>query len=312
MAPLLVLMVALSACAAEPAPPATDLATPSPAATTAPTPTPTPAATPTPTPTATPTPTPTRAPTPSPSFTVADGPDLAGVQHCPGTVAGAVQGTVDAEVSSNWSGYATTTSHSTTTCVEAEWVQPKVKCHGSARTSFSIWVGLGGFNQDALEQIGTAIDCVSGFPLDFTWHELLPRQRHEVDAPVALQPGDRVWAQVRWIGGSRYQLSLSNLTHPDGYTVKDTNTGLHRTEAEWIAEAPTLCSSSCRIVSMPNFGKVTFDHVAVTVGGVRSTLLARGFTRVRIRLASKSGATRASVTSTAPDGASFVVTWRRA
>lgn len=240
-----------------------------------------------------------------------DGPNLAGVEHCPGRTASTAQGPLGAEVSSNWSGYATTSSRSIVTCVESEWVQPKAKCHGTARTSFSIWVGLGGFNQGALEQIGTGIDCASGFALDFSWHESLPRERHEVDTPVAVQPGDRIWAQVRWIGGSRYQLSLANLTHPDGFTVKDTNGGLRRTEAEWIAEAPSLCSSGCRVVSMPNFGKVTFDHVAVTVGDVRSTLLGRGFTRVRIRLSSATGATRASVTSTAPDGASFVVTWRR-
>ena len=63
---------------------------------------------------------------------------------------------------------------------------------------------------------------------------------------------------------------------------------------------------------MPNWGKVTFDHIWVTVSGVRTTLKVTGSTRVRIRLVTNGGTTRAIVTSTASDGASFVVTWRRA
>ena len=271
---------------------------------------------PTPTPAASPTPTPSPTPRPTPSLPppVIDGPELvgAGVQHCPGTTGSAGQGSLGSESSSNWSGYAITTAQRLISCVESEWVQPKVKCHGGGRTSVSIWVGLGGFSQSALEQIGTAVDCVSGFPLDYSWHESLPRQRHEIEAPLSVQPGDRIWAQVRWMSGSTYQLSLANLTHTDGFTVRDTNKGLRRTEAVWIAEAPSACSPKCSILSMPDWHKVTFDHIGVTVAGKLTTLKADGSTRVRVRLVARSGADRAVVTSTAPDGSSFVVTWRHA
>ena len=111
------------------------------------------------------------------------------------------------------------------TCVEAEWVQPKVKCHGTKQTSVSIWVGLGGFDQGRLVQIGTAIDCVNGSSIDYSWHESLPKERREIDTPVSVTAGDRVWAQVRWISGSTYQLSLANLTDPDGFTIKSVNGG---------------------------------------------------------------------------------------
>ena len=254
-------------------------------------------------------------PTPVPTPVIQDGPNLvgSGVKHCPGTVKGGQTGTTASQTSTNWSGYAIVASRAIITCVEAEWVQPRVKCHGTKQTSVSIWVGLGGFGQSRLVQIGTAIDCVNGASINYSWHESLPKERREIDTPVSITEGDRVWAQARWIGGSTYQLSLANLTDPDGFTIKSVNGGLSRTEAEWIAEAPSACTAkSCRVLSMPNWGKVTFDHIWATVSGVRTTLKATGSTRVRIRLATNGGTTRSIVTSTATDGASFVVTWRRA
>jgi hypothetical protein len=63
---------------------------------------------------------------------------------------------------------------------------------------------------------------------------------------------------------------------------------------------------------MPDWGKVTFDHIWVTVAGVRTTLKATGTTRVKERMTTSTGATRSIVTSTASDGSSFIVTWKRA
>jgi hypothetical protein len=275
------------------------------------------ASSPTPTPSPTPSPTLTASPivTPRPTPTVIDGPAVVGadIAHCPGAVKKGQTGTTGSQLSTNWSGYALVTSRAVVTCVEAEWIQPTVRCHGKSHTSVSIWVGLGGFNQGRLEQIGTAIDCIGGSSVDYSWHESLPKERHEVDTPVSVDPGDRIWAQVRWLGASSYQLSLADITTEDGFTVKDTSKGLRRTEAEWIAEAPaTGCSPTCKILQMPNWGKVTFDHIAVTVNGVRATLKATGATRVRVRLETNSGTTRAVVTNTAADGSSFVVSWRHA
>jgi hypothetical protein len=253
--------------------------------------------------------------TPVPTPTIVDGPNLvgAGVKHCPGTVKKGQGGGTGSQTSTNWSGYAVVTASSIITCVEAEWVQPMVKCHGTKQTSVSIWVGLGGFGQGRLVQTGTAADCVQGASIDYSWHESLPKERHEIDTPVSVQPGDRIWAQVRWLSGSTYQLSIANLTDADGFTIKAVNGGLRRTEAEWVAEAPSSCTATrCRVLSMPNWGKVTFDHIWVTVAGVRTTLKATGSTRVRVRMTTNTGATRSIVTSTATDGSSFVVTWKRA
>jgi len=305
------IVLSVAACATDvlPAPSiaATDTASPAPASAE----TLTPSASSTSTPTPTPSPTQTLVPTP----TIQDGPILvgAGVHHCPGTVKGGQTGGTGSQTSTNWSGYALVTSRSIITCVEAEWVQPTVRCHGTKQTSVSIWVGLGGFGQGRLVQIGTAIDCINGDSIDYSWHESLPKERREIDTPVSIKAGDRVWAQARWVGGSNYQLSLANLTDPDGFTIKSVNGGLRRTEAEWIAEAPSACTATrCRVLAMPNWGKVTFDHIGTTVNGVRTTLKATGSTRVRIRLATNGGTTRALVTHTATDGSSFVVTWRRA
>jgi hypothetical protein len=278
---------------------------------------PTSAPTPTPTPTRAPTPTPSPSPTvtPAPIQPVTDGPAIVGVgvAHCPGPVKKVKAGGTASSSSRNWSGYAITTAKSVVTCVEAEWIQPKVKCHGSGHTSVSIWVGLGGLNQGRLEQIGTASDCVGGSSLDYSWHESLPRELREIDTPVSVDTGDRIWAQVRWLSGSTYQLSLANVTTEDGFTVKDVNKGLRRTEAEWIAEAPSACDPRCKVLLMPDWGKVTFDHIGATVAGLRTTLLAPQAIRVRLRITNNAGTTtRAVVTSTASNGSSFTVAWRHA
>ena len=65
-------------------------------------------------------------------------------------------------VSSNWAGYAVTSTGTTYTSVTATWTQPKVTCDASdAGTESAFWVGLGGYSSgsQALEQVGADSDC---------------------------------------------------------------------------------------------------------------------------------------------------------
>jgi hypothetical protein len=198
-------------------------------------------------------------------------------------------------------------------CVEATWTQPSVRCPAKGSRTVAFWVGLGGVGQESLEQIGTQTACTDGRDLTVVWHESLPREAGEVVEPLDVHAGDRIWAQVLWLRGGRYRLTIVDITHPQQLSVVDTNSGLLRTHAEWIVEAPTGgCPSSCHVLSMPNFGRFRFSDIAVSADGVRRPLDGTGFVHERETMVTRRGAIRSVVSSTASDGTSFAVDWKRA
>ena len=273
-------------------------------------PSPTPSPRPTPTPRPTPRPTPTASPTPTPSPTEA-GP-LGLVSPCPGTAptAHALGRAINAQ-SRNWSGYVASGAQGFS-CVEATWVQPTVRCRGTTTQSAVYWLGLGGYGQRSLVQIGTESTCIRGEALAAAWHESLPREHFSIRTPLDISVGDRIWAQVRWLGGSGYRLSLVDLTTRKHFAIRVTNTTLKRTSAEWIVEAPAGgCPSQCRTLKMPDFKTFRFGAAWVSIGGVRRQVDSGRFTHVIEAMASSAGAIRAEVTSTSADGTSFAVRWRR-
>ena len=284
---------------------ATPTVRPTPSATATPTPRPTPSATPTPTPTPTASPSPT--PEPSPTEASVD----ALVKPCPGRPPSAhVVGSKAPGQSRNWSGYVAT--HGTFDCVEATWVQPKAPCGGTTGRSSVYWVGIGGYGQRSLVQIGTESSCVHGTAVAAAWHESLPKERFSIRTQTAIGVGDRIWAQVRWLGGSRYRLSLANLSNRQHFSVRVINGTVKRTSAEWIVEAPTGgCPNRCHTLKMPNFGTFRFQAAVATMGGVRWAVDASRFSPVVERMISSSGATRAEVTTTAGTGTAFAIRWRR-
>ncbi|MFI5226483.1 MAG: G1 family glutamic endopeptidase, partial [Candidatus Limnocylindrales bacterium] len=254
-----------------------------------------------------PTATPLRA-SPTPSGTLGSG----SIGPCPGKTVTSGSGSLVTDQSTNWSGYAATPDTARVTCIESSWTQPTVTCSKSGHSAISVWVGIGGFDQDALEQVGSEVDCDNGKASHFLWHESLPRERFEQRLDLLVRAGDHLRVRVRAISSTRYELAIANVTRSTSFTVVDTNTRIKATSGEWILEAPTGgCPSACKILPMPNFHKFTFKTTWVTVGGVRQPLDGTSFTHVRVRMVTKSGTIRSQVTSTAGDGSSFVVTWRR-
>ena len=235
-----------------------------------------------------------------------------GPAPCPGRAGNTARGPNDDQSSTNWSGYTALATKPVFTCVEATWVQPTIKCSGNSTRAVSIWVGIGGFDQFGLVQIGSEVDCRHGRAVSSMWRESLPAQRSEVLIDLAVQSGDTVRARVTAEGQSVYELSIVNVTRNKMFTVRETNKRVKATSAEWIVEAPTGgCPSDCHVLPLPNFGKVRLSGTWLTASGVRRTLAGSGYTHINDRMVSEQGdTTRALVTSTAADGSSFVVTWR--
>jgi hypothetical protein len=172
----------------------------------------------------------------------------------------------DSTQSSNWAGYAIHRSHVSFEKVLGTWRQPTANCTGATPSYSSVWVGLGGFslNAQALEQIGSEVDCSpTGQVVSTAWYELVPAPSRAISMRV--DPGDELSASVT-VKGHQTRLTLRDLTRHTSFTrslyVKKVDLG----SAEWIVEAPSECStpSSCQTLSLANFGTATFSSASAT------------------------------------------------
>lgn len=174
-----------------------------------------------------------------------------------GTLHGAAHGGVKgAEVtSSNWSGYAVTGSNGHYKSVSASWKQPTAHCSGSGTTYAAFWVGLDGYNSSSVEQTGTLIECVGSTAYYYGWYEMYPAGL--ITYSNALHAGDSISASVTFSGTATYTLVLKDSTRGWTRTTTKNQSGLARSSAEVITEAP-CCTSSGGILPLANFGTVNY------------------------------------------------------
>jgi hypothetical protein len=239
----------------------------------------------------------------------------------------------DPLVSSNWAGYAVSGTNASGvptsfTDVTGSWIQPKVSCTADRPSYSAFWVGLGGFSSEsqALEQIGTEANCdTGGHAVYAAWYELVPAPSTPIRMTV--RPGDRITAAVL-VQGAQVTLQLTNATRHARVTQRVTAPELDLTSAEWIAEAPSTCTTSgrCRTLPLANFGSVSFTRAAATGDAHAGTIIDPAWVGTPILLAesaggpfgpfttdqpssSRSGATPGTLSA---DGRSFAVAWRPA
>lgn len=107
----------------------------------------------------------------------------------------------------NWSGYVAGGQAFTTS--SATWTVPNISC-SSEGDSVAEWVGLDGWSNDTVEQIGIQETCETGAPTFDNWYEFYP------EPPVyfhdRVRPGDVIHAVARHVSGSTYELSLTDET----------------------------------------------------------------------------------------------------
>jgi hypothetical protein len=184
---------------------------------------------------------------------------------------------VPADVTANWGGYvvtppvdAVTGLSGTFSTISGTWVQPTARC-GTAPagtpTASAFWVGLGGNSEtsNALEQLGTEVDCsATGVPHYLAWYELVPALSKPIKLVVAA--GDRINASVT-VSGTQVTVTMRNLTRKTTFTKLLHMAAPDTTSAEWIAEAPSACTTSgtnCRQAPLTNFGTVRFSQSSLT------------------------------------------------
>ena len=197
--------------------------------------------------------------------------------------------------STNWSGYAATGGPYTS--VASSWTEPTGTCKSGDQYS-SFWVGLDGYNSDSVEQTGSEVDCAGRTAEYYAWYEMYPAGSVEINDTV--RPGDSMSASVTYAGSNKYTLKISDSTRGWTYSTTKTQSGLARSSAEVITEAP-CCTNSGGILPLADFGKVSYT--SSTVNG--STL--SSFSPVEITMVSASGVQEDS--TSALSGGSFSNTW---
>lgn len=228
----------------------------------------------------------------------------------------------DSTQSSNWAGYAAHASHVSYSYVFGAWRQPSVSCTAGTPTYSSVWVGLGGYNinSNALEQIGSEVDCsATGRVVSTVWYELVPAPSRAIRMQVG--PGDELTASVSAVG-HRVRLQLADLTRKTSFSRTTRVSQIDLSSADWIVEAPSECTSStsCQELALADFGSTGFSRASVqTSTGHKGRIADRHWTTTKIVLATGSrqfiggppspGVTAAPSTLSA-GGSAFTVTYQ--
>jgi hypothetical protein len=211
------------------------------------------------------------------------------------TGSGANSARLAAVKSINWSGYAVHTSRYRN--VSATWIEPTATCT-SGKKYAAFWVGLDGYSSASVEQTGTDSDCSGKTPHYYGWYEFFPA------APVffktLVKPGNEMSASVTFSGTDTYTLVLRNVSRGWTHTIVKHATGLARSSAEVITEAP---SSNTGVLPLADFGTVVFSSVKV------SGIPIKKLNPVEIVLANNSGRDEDSTSAIASDR--FHNTWIR-
>lgn len=154
--------------------------------------------------------------------------------------------------SSNWSGYAAYGANNFNS-VSASWTQPSLSC-GTTKTYSSYWVGLDGYNNSTVEQLGTEGDCSGGSPSYYAWYEMYPKRSYYINIPI--HANDTINASVTYLGSQKYKLSITDFTRNESFSTIQRSSSAKRASAEAIVEAPY----SGGTLPLANFGTTPFSN----------------------------------------------------
>jgi Peptidase A4 family len=229
----------------------------------------------------------------------------------------------NATTSPNWSGYVAETSFSqpqqnSVSAVSGSWVVPKVTGPSKGATYGSVWVGIDGYSNSTVEQVGTEEDWVNGSPVYDAWWEMYSsgdQQPEQVITGMTVKPGDSISASVQYItsGAHAGQFDLSivdNSRANDSFSTYETssqtqNPLAQRSSAEWIVEAPSVGG---RYATLANFGSVFFSNATAVIDGVSGPINSPSWQSQAVNIAS-GGVTYDTTSILINSGDSFVVTY---
>lgn len=200
--------------------------------------------------------------------------------------------------STNWSGYANTSTSVKFTDVKGSWTVPSVTCSSGQTAYSSFWVGIDGDTTNTVEQTGTDSDCQSGTPTYYAWYEMYPKGSVLISG-LSVSSGDNMTAEVSTNGRGSFTLRITD-SRSGSFTTNQTSRKARLGSAEWIAEAP----SSGGILPLADFGTVNFSSCTANGRSISSNPNPDAITMV-----TSSGQTKAAPSGLNPAGNAFSVTW---
>ena len=206
-----------------------------------------------------------------------------------------VSGTVTSFPSLNWSGFADTSSTSTAddfTNVTGRWTIPNVTCppapYRTQGAYIANWIGIDGFTNSTVEQLGTGAQCFEGVLYYYVWYEMFPAGTVEegttacindnVDCP---QPGDQISASVNvtpgTAGNNNYKLALTDHTRPResfSVTASCATATCVDSSAEWVVERPAYepIPGLFQFVPLAYYGRTGFESGSLVANGRQSSI----------------------------------------
>jgi Peptidase A4 family len=201
-------------------------------------------------------------------------------------------GTVTGMPSANWSGYADAEASTTTVSnVSGSWTIPRVRCLPRPYQNQDVfnanWVGIDGFNDQTVEQLGSATQCFEGVEYYYVWYEMYPSNTVEEGTTACIndnvncpQPGDRVSASVNVTpagsGENNYTLTLVDHSRPrESFSVSQqcaTDICVD-SSAEWIVERPAVAPPfGVQILPLSDFTRTFFSRAGLVSGGRASDI----------------------------------------
>ncbi|MCW4047707.1 MAG: G1 family endopeptidase [Candidatus Bathyarchaeota archaeon] len=211
----------------------------------------------------------------------------------------------------DWAGYVVAGSASSpqqeVTGVSASWTVPAVAA--SAGDTFSAaWIGIGGFLDRSLIQVGTEHDFMNGQPTYSVWYEMLPNDSITINA-INVSPGDVVSASIRLVDSdtNEWFIQIFDVTNGQSFNQNFVYNS-SRLSAEWIVERPTVNN---RISTLADFGSITFRDTTVTVNHTvnQSDGAISSFPFSQVVMNNRQNVQLASVSSISAGGSSFTVTY---
>ncbi|WP_068468763.1 G1 family glutamic endopeptidase [Candidatus Protochlamydia phocaeensis] len=218
---------------------------------------------------------------------------------------------VKAGTSTNWSGYVAATNlqnpaPGSVSAIAGIWLVPTLAPTPNNAYS-AIWVGIDGYSNGTVEQIGTGHDWVNGAQDNYAWFEMYPNPMHEIIG-FPVNNNDLIGAISQYIGNGVFQLSIFNYTKgvsaviPTNFTIAPS---AQRSSAEWIVEAP---SSSQGVLPLANFRFAAMVNCVAIINGVLGPIN-NPLWQSDVLYMIQSNYFKAIPTPLAPGGAGFITLW---
>ncbi|MCL4377114.1 MAG: G1 family endopeptidase [Actinobacteria bacterium] len=210
--------------------------------------------------------------------------------------------------SSNWAGYAveinlTAPQNNAVSDVKGQWIVPTAVASSSPNAYSAIWVGIDGYSDSSVEQIGTEQNYINGKPYYYAWYEMYPKPSNTI--VMTINPGDTISAEVKYIGSGNFLLTLQDITTGKSFSTTQKSNKALRQSAEWIVEAPW----SGGVLPLANFGTAYLSNSATTLNNQTGTISNNSWQNDPITMASTSGTIKAAPSALSSDGSSFSVKW---